>query len=55
MNFTDFAKVFDSIIRDSLWKIVRSYGIPQHLIDIIKCFYSNFRCKDEDSKIEFEV
>ncbi|XP_061188858.1 uncharacterized protein LOC133197034 [Saccostrea echinata] len=46
---------FDSIHRDSLWKIVRSYGIPQHLIDIIKSFYVNFRCRVGNTSIEFDV
>lgn len=31
------------------------YGIPQHLIDIIKSFYVNFRCKVGNSSIEFDV
>ena len=54
INFIDFEKAFDGIHRDSLWKISRSYGIL-HLIDIIKSFYSNFRCRIGNSKIEFEV
>lgn len=55
LNFIDFEKAFDSIHRNSLWRIVRSYGIPQHLIDIIKSFYVNFRCKVGNSSIEFDV
>lgn len=55
LNFIDFDKAFDSIHRNSLWRIVRSYGIPQHLIDIIKSFYVNFRCKVGNSSIEFDV
>ena len=28
INFVDFEKTFDSIHRDSLWRILRAYGIP---------------------------
>ena len=28
INFIDFEKAFDSVDRDSLWKIIRHYGIP---------------------------
>ena len=40
----DYEKAFDSIHRDSLWQILRAYGIPQRIVNIIKCFYSNFTC-----------
>ena len=39
LNFIDYEKAFDSIHRESLWKIMRSYGIPEKLINIIKEFY----------------
>lgn len=42
INLIDFEKkAFNIIQRDSLWINVRSYGIPQHLLDIIKSFYVN--------------
>ena len=44
INFIDFSKAFDSIHRDSLWKIVRSYGIPDKLVRLIKTFYENYEC-----------
>ena len=44
VNFVDFAKAFDSVYRYSLWKILRAYGIPSHLAEIIKSFYDNFTC-----------
>lgn len=34
---------------------MRSYGIPQHLLDIIKSFYVNFRCRVGNTSIEFDV
>jgi len=44
VNFVDFEKAFDSIHRDSLWRILRHYGIPSKLVHLIKSFYQNFRC-----------
>ena len=35
-KFIDFEKAFDSIDRDSLWKIMRHYGIPNKYISIFK-------------------
>ena len=42
-NFIDIEKVFDSIHRDSLWKILRHYGIPSKLVNVIKMPYSDFK------------
>ena len=51
VNFVDFEKAFDSIHRDSMWRILRHYGIPSKLVRLIKGFYLNFQCtvgKDTD-------
>ena len=32
VNFVDFAKAFDSVHRHSLWKLLRTYGIPPTLL-----------------------
>ena len=29
VNFVDFEKAFDSVHQDSLWKIMKTYGIPE--------------------------
>ena len=42
-NFIDFEKAFEGIHRDSLWKILRHYGIPSKLVNVIKMLYSNFK------------
>ena len=55
VNFVDFAKGFDSIHWDSLWRILRAHGIPSHLIEIIRSFYYNFTCSVGDDVILFEV
>ena len=36
ITFIDFIKAFDSLDRDSLWKLMRHYGIPEKFIAIIK-------------------
>ena len=43
VNFVDFEKAFDSIHRDSLWSILRHYGIPSKIVQLIKSSYNNFR------------
>ena len=48
VNFIDFEKVFDLVHRDSLWVIMRKYGIPEKIIRIIQLFYVDFQCAVED-------
>ena len=55
INFVDFEKAFDSIHRESLWRILRAYGIPQQIVLVIKSFYNNFKCRVGNSKSNFEV
>ena len=55
INFIDFEKAFDSVHRDSLWRILRAYGIPAHMVQLIKSFYSNYSCCMKGSNIWFEV
>ena len=40
----DFEKAFDSIDRDSLWKILRYYGIPEKIVSLIVALYENTEC-----------
>ena len=44
INFIDFEKAFDSIHRESLLKILRHYEIPTKIVNLIKAFYSYFKC-----------
>ena len=44
IDFMDFRKAFDSVHRNTLWKILHSYGIPSKIISIIKTFYEHFEC-----------
>ena len=44
INFIDFKKAFDSIHRETHWTILRSYGVPDKIVTLIKCFYTDFEC-----------
>ena len=55
INFVDFKKAFDSIHRNSLWKILRHYGIPQEIVSIIQSFYNNFNCRVGNNQHSFPV
>ncbi len=54
LNFVDFEKAFDSIHRESLWTILKEYGIPNKLINIIRLFYDGFQCAVDDNGEEGE-
>ena len=42
--FVDFEKPFDSVHRETLWKLLKSYGIPEKLVNMIKAMYRNSKC-----------
>lgn len=44
VNFIDFKKAFDSVHRESLWLIARSFGIPPRFIAIFKNLYRESSC-----------
>ena len=39
INFIDFKKAFDSLHRPTMWNILRSYGLPMKIINIIRMLY----------------
>ena len=41
--FIDLEKAYDRVPRDKLWKVLRKYGIDDHLLRAIKSFY----CRQE--------
>jgi hypothetical protein len=47
INYIDFEKAFDSILRVTLWKIleVHVYGIPKKIIGITKDMYDGFNAQ----------
>ena len=48
LGFVDFEKAFDSIHRESLWKIMKKYGIPEKIVRMVKLFYDGFQCAVHD-------
>ena len=45
VNFIDFEKAFDSLHRPSLWKLLRHYGVPTKLTNIIANSYDGLTCR----------
>ena len=39
-GFTDYAKAFDSVDHNKLWKILKEMGIPDHLICLLRNLYA---------------
>ncbi|VDP42807.1 unnamed protein product [Schistosoma margrebowiei] len=39
INFIDYEKAFDSVDRTTLWKLLRHYGVPQKIFNIIQNSY----------------
>lgn len=39
INFVDYEKAFDSVDRNTLWKLLRHYGVPTKLVNLIKNSY----------------
>ena len=35
-NLVDVRKAFDSLYRDTLWAVMRHYGLPQKIVSLIK-------------------
>ena len=42
--FIDYEKAFDCVHRNSLWSILRNYGIPEKIITIIIAIYTDTKC-----------
>ena len=45
INFLDYEKAFDSVDRETLWKLLRHYGIPSKLVSLIKSNYEGVTCR----------
>ena len=42
INFIDFEKAFDSISREVLWRLLRHYGMPVEIVNIVRAIYEGF-------------
>nr|KAG5711041.1 hypothetical protein BaRGS_013775 [Batillaria attramentaria] len=45
VNFVDYRKAFDSLHRDTLWQLLRHYGIPPKLSRLIQTSYEGMACQ----------
>ena len=45
MNFVDYEKAFDSVDRNTLWKLMRHYGIPEKMVNLVKSLYEGTFCQ----------
>ena len=45
INFIGFARAFESLDREFLWKLMRHYGILEKFIAVIKNTYDGMSCK----------
>ena len=54
INFVDFEKSLDSVHRESLWNIMRCYGIPDKLIRMVQLLYEDTQCAVIDEGEESE-
>ena len=43
--FVDFEKAFDSVDRQSIWNILRHYGVPEKIVNTIRLLYEGFSCQ----------
>ncbi len=45
INFVDYEKALDSVDREVLWKLLRYYGIPSKMVNLIKSSYEGMTCR----------
>ena len=45
INFIDYEKAFDSVDRETIWKLPRHYGVPKKIISLIRCTFQDMSCR----------
>ena len=45
VNFVDYEKAFDSVDRETLWKLLGHYGVPVKIVNLIRNSYEGMACK----------
>ena len=41
INFIDYKKAFDSVDGETMWKLLRDYGIPEKITSLIRCTFKD--------------
>ncbi|VDO85109.1 unnamed protein product [Schistosoma margrebowiei] len=44
-NFIDHEKAFDGVDRKTLWKLLRQYGVPEKIVNIVQNSYEGLNCE----------
>ncbi|VDO69658.1 unnamed protein product [Schistosoma curassoni] len=44
INFADYEKAFESVDRTTLWRLLRHYGAPEKIVNIIRNSYDGINC-----------
>ena len=50
--FIDYAKAFDCVVHNKLWKILQEMGIPDHLTCILRNLYAGQEATEPDMEPE---
>ena len=45
INFIDYEKAFDSVDRETMWKLLRHYGVPKKIISFIWFTFQDMSCR----------
>ena len=45
ISFIDCEKAFDRVDRETIWTLLRHYGVPLIMVNIIKSSYQGFNCR----------
>ena len=45
ISFIDCEKTFDRVDRETIWTLLRHYGVPLIMVNIIKSSYQGFNCR----------
>ena len=52
--FTDYAKAFDCVDHNKLWKILQEMGIPNHLTCLLRNLYATVRSRKQQLELDME-
>ena len=45
INFINYEKAFDSVDRETMWKLLRHYGVTKKTISLIRCTFQDMSCR----------
>ena len=45
INIIDYEKAFDRVDRETMWKLLRHYGVPEKILSLVRCTFQDMSCK----------